>query len=78
VSQRYFSPISSWLEAERNARIQLALSLGVQINRLNKSHEGIISHITQHRLDQQLTRVEVVSRALMNEIYYVLLRIKIR
>jgi len=77
ISQLYFNEVSSWLESERDARLQLALSLGSQEKTLNMLNNGRIHEVSKSSIDQILKDIQVVGRSKSQNIFYVLIRMKI-
>jgi len=77
VSPIYFREVSSWLQAEKDARLQLALSLGIRIKTMEKQLNESYQEITQYSVDQILKNVKVVARAKAENILYVLVKMEL-
>lgn len=74
VAPRYYYPLSSWMEAEYQARIQLAFSVVADQRSLTRGY-GVYTHtVTATRTGVILQNAEVVSRWHDDETFYVLMK----
>lgn len=78
LSQEYFTEISSWQTAERNAFLSLARSMQIKLQGLQKRNQFEHSDVRNEDLDVRLQNVEIVARwrDTKRKIFYVLARAK--
>jgi len=75
VSPEYYYEISSWKEAEKLARRNLARSIYIEIKSLQKKSQQF-QEITDEKLEMDLYNIQVVARwrDVIEKIFYVLIR----
>jgi hypothetical protein len=76
IARLYFHEISSWLEAERDARIQLALTLCAEVKSHTRMYNQSFREVSLSKVDQVLQDIQIVARARTNDIFYILVKMK--
>ena len=79
-SRSTFRQLNGWLTAERNARIDLALTLKSYVRNLTKQHDFQFGQVFSTQTDVVLQRIEVVERwyDVANSSYHVLIRMPLQ
>jgi len=71
----YVNESKSWLEAEKNARFELATNVIYEIQSLTKSYNGNKTTVTRIKSEVKMDRVEITARWRNTNDCYVLIRV---
>jgi len=72
ISQKYFYETNSWLNAEQNMRLQMAMILKTEVKDLVKNYSPFYQEVQQSKVESILINCQVVARARKGDIFYVL------
>jgi hypothetical protein len=79
VAPKYYYETSSWLEAERAARLSIARQIAVSISSLQKKLDNDLKDTKKEELNIRISNVKIVERWIdtEKELYYVLVKMEL-